>query len=76
MEQNNNQVKLTTLDDWASKFMQKCSCIRGVVATYYCQDENCQDHKQIFFCIECYIEDKKHLSHDPISIKNALGFET
>ncbi len=64
--------KVSTLDTWAQQYNVECKCDRQNTAVYFCNDEDCKDKAEKFFCMECIAEDRKHLSHKPIKIQVEL----
>ena len=67
--------KTSTINDWASSYHVMCSCNRNI-QVFYCNVEECKDHEQKFFCIDCIVLDRKHETHDRAQIKVELEKRT
>ena len=50
------------MDDflWNYDFNEECSCNRGTVPIFYCQEEICKYTDQELFCNDCAMLDLKH----------------
>jgi mannitol/fructose-specific phosphotransferase system IIA component (Ntr-type) len=43
--------------------MENCSCERGQKSVYFCNNDDCPNKAQIYFCLLCADEDEEKHTH-------------